>query len=91
MTRPRQRKPERAFGEVVKLARKNLGWSQERLADECDLHRTYISQLERGRKSPTLGAMWRLAAALQIPLPKLIQDTCELTVPKGNHGATEKV
>ena len=41
------------------------------LADRSGLHRTYISQLERGRRNPTLDVISRIAAALNVDLPDL--------------------
>ena len=38
----------------VKRLRREKGWSQEDLADECGLHRTYISGVERGIRNPTV-------------------------------------
>ena len=61
-----------AFGGVLRKAREERGLSQEVLADTAALHRTYVSQIERGLKSPTLGAMMRLAAALEVQLHVLI-------------------
>lgn len=86
MTGPEHWTPEQAFGEVVKAARTKLGWAQEKLADESGLHRTYVSQLERGLKSPTLGAMHKLAVALGRPLSELIEETYALMVSGRGHG-----
>ncbi len=62
-----------AFGEVLRAARQEKGLSQEALADAAALHRTYVSQIERGLKSPTLDAMTRLAVALRVQLHVLIR------------------
>jgi len=40
----------RALGDAIREARKALGVSQEDFAEMCDLHRTYIGQVERGEK-----------------------------------------
>lgn len=53
-----------AFGKVIRNLRREAGLSQEELAYRCDLHRTYISQLERGIKSPSLATIEALASAL---------------------------
>jgi transcriptional regulator with XRE-family HTH domain len=52
------------FGEVVRHHRQRLGISQEELADRSGLHRTYISEIERGLKSPSLKALLAIASAL---------------------------
>ncbi len=54
------------FGGRVRAQRNELGWSQERLADECGLHWTYVGQVERGRRNLTLHNILRLAAALGV-------------------------
>lgn len=40
------------------------GWSQEAFAHEADLHRTYVSDLERGARNPTIAVIDKLANAL---------------------------
>ncbi len=55
-----------AFGEVVREARQKLGISQEELGFEGELHRTYISGIERGVRNPTLKTILRICRALGI-------------------------
>lgn len=61
-----------AFAEVLKRLRAQKGISQEKLGFESGLHRTYISQLERGLKSPSLKTLERLCRALDISLSELV-------------------
>jgi transcriptional regulator with XRE-family HTH domain len=56
---------EALFGQALRGLRKERGFSQERLAFESGYHPTYIGQLERGKKSPSLRAILRLAGALK--------------------------
>jgi transcriptional regulator with XRE-family HTH domain len=56
---------EEAFGLTLQDLRKTHKLSQEELGFESGYHRTYISQLERGRKSPSLKTIFQLAAALK--------------------------
>src|SRR5207237_18538 len=65
--------PEQAFGRAVQALRRERGLSQERLAFESGLHRTYISLLERGLRSPKLGTIYRLAAVLAVAPSELVQ------------------
>lgn len=65
---------ERAFGTVLRQLRESKGLSQEELADQCSIHRTYVSQLERGLKSPTLRLVWQICASLDVSPPSLIAD-----------------
>lgn len=53
--------------------RRALDISQEELADRAQVHTSYVSQLERGLKSPTLGVIMRLARALGQPASELIR------------------
>lgn len=52
------------FAVRLREARSKLEISQEKLAERANLHRTYISQLERGLKSPTLDVIVALANGL---------------------------
>lgn len=53
-----------ALGRTISQLRESLGLSQEDLAGRAGIHRTYVSQLERGIKSPTLGVLIKIAKAL---------------------------
>ena len=69
------RTPERAFGRVLRKFRKDRSISQEELAFESGYHRTYIGQLERGEKSPSLRTIFDLAETLKVAPSVLIQQT----------------
>ena len=62
-----------AFGDRVRHHRQRLGWSQETLAYEADINRSYIASLEGGRRNPSLDLMARLAAALGVDLSELVK------------------
>jgi transcriptional regulator with XRE-family HTH domain len=55
-----------AFGDTIRTIRKQRGLSQEGLALECDLDRTYISGIERGVRNPSLTNIFKIAAALDV-------------------------
>jgi len=57
---------EELFGNVLKQFRNDKGLSQEELGFESGYHRTYISLLERGKKSPSLKTIFQLAKALDV-------------------------
>lgn len=61
----------RHFGAAVKAQRSKLDISQEKLAELAGLHRTYISDVERGARNPSLGSIEKLAHALQVPIASL--------------------
>lgn len=64
----------RAFGDVLRSVRKERGLSQEELGDKSGYHRTYVSLLERGLKSPSLQTIFQLSHALNIAPSKLLAD-----------------
>ena len=63
-----------ALGQRVRDLRERAGVSQEQLAERGDLHVTYISGIERGRRNPGLNILARLAKALKVSLPILVTD-----------------
>jgi transcriptional regulator with XRE-family HTH domain len=67
------RKRERAFGRVLQEIRKERGLSQEQLGFESGYHRTYTSFLERGKKNPTLAAVFDLAETMKMPAWELVR------------------
>lgn len=52
--------------------RQAKGWSQENLADEAGLHRTYVSGIERKVRNPTVTILERLAKALKVAPGRLL-------------------
>jgi transcriptional regulator with XRE-family HTH domain len=71
-TRGGKSSPEALFGREIARLRKRIGLSQEELGFRAEVHRTYISQLERGLKSPTLSVMLRLSRALKASASRLV-------------------
>ena len=59
-------------GRNLKRIRKERGMSQEELAFESGLHRTYISGIERGARNPTVVILARLAKTLQVSVDQLV-------------------
>ena len=47
--------------------------SQEALAFEAELSPSYVSQLENGRRNPSLGVLYRVAAALRLDLSEIVK------------------
>lgn len=52
------------IAENVRRLRGTRAWSQEELAERCDLHRTYIGAIERGERNITVRTLYRIAEAL---------------------------
>jgi transcriptional regulator with XRE-family HTH domain len=65
--------PEMAFGQVLREVREIRNISQEELAARAGYHRTYIGQLERGEKSPSLRTIFKLSSALEVRPSALIR------------------
>jgi transcriptional regulator with XRE-family HTH domain len=57
----------------LRLLRQAKGLSQEVFAEEADLHRSYISDLERGVRNPSLTVIDKLARALGVPAGRLLE------------------
>lgn len=63
----------KALGEAIRARRGEIeGLSQEGLADLAGMHRTYVSEIERGLRNPSYRNLFKLAAALEVPLSELI-------------------
>jgi len=62
----------KSFSQALREARQEKGISQEELADRAGLHRTYISQIERGLKSPSLRSLEQIAQALDLSIAALL-------------------
>lgn len=60
------------FGKQLRKLRKEAGYSQEELADLAKLHPTYIGQIERGLRNPSLVNLQKLAKALKTSSGKLL-------------------
>lgn len=61
------------FGTAVKFRREELGLTQEDLADKAGIHRTYLSDVERGTRNLSLVNIERLAAALSVSMSELLR------------------
>lgn len=54
--------------------RKEKGWSQKELSDKAGVSQTYISELEAGKKQPTVLIALKLATALGVTLSELLNE-----------------
>ena len=73
---PRERSRDQAiavaFGQRVRAARLEAGMSQEALAEATELHPTFISNVERGYRVPSVPTLLRLAAGLKVNPSNLV-------------------
>jgi transcriptional regulator with XRE-family HTH domain len=69
----------------INKRRESLGLSQEELAQRSGLHRTYVSDIERGARNPSLKTICRLAEGLGLTTAQLIQEAEQgLTLTAGS-------
>jgi transcriptional regulator with XRE-family HTH domain len=62
---------QKSLGHCIRELRNQEGWSQERFAEICGLHRTYMGHVERGEKNISLSTVLRVANALGIRVSDL--------------------
>lgn len=70
------------IGSRIRAYRTNLGLSQEKLAELCSCHPTYIGQLERGEKNATIESIAKISTSLNIPLSTLFENLGNLEEEK---------
>jgi transcriptional regulator with XRE-family HTH domain len=64
----------RLLGRNVREARQRKRMTQEALALEADMKRSYLSELEAGKRNPSVRALGRLAVALEIEAGELLRE-----------------
>lgn len=62
------------IGNNITQLRKSKGWSQEELAFECQLHRTYIGSVERGERNIAILNLFKIANALEVEVKEIIKQ-----------------
>lgn len=72
----------RAFGERVRQMRQEHGLSQEALAERCELHWTYIGQVERGQRNLSLHNIIKIADGLEVDAGELVRGLGGQSSPK---------
>jgi len=72
------------FGEIIRKLRLERKISQETLAFDADIDRTYISDIEKGERNISIQVAYKLASALQISFSELINEI-------ENHGKYNKL
>lgn len=60
------------LGKNVRRLREERGWSQEDYADRAGIHRTYVSDIERGKRNPTVTVVEKLAGPLEVTAGELL-------------------
>ncbi|MEL7624216.1 MAG: helix-turn-helix transcriptional regulator [Clostridiales bacterium] len=67
----------KALGLRLAIARKESGYTSERLAQECDVSAVYIRQIESGKHQPSITTLVKLGNALHRSLDYFVQDSME--------------
>lgn len=65
------------IGISIRLIRKNSNKSQKEFAKEIGITQTYISQIENGKKQPSLDVLYKVSALSNIPLPIVLWYSLE--------------
>jgi transcriptional regulator with XRE-family HTH domain len=73
---------EQAFGAALQPIRAEKGISQERLGNDSSSGRTYVSQLERGERGPSLKMVFRLARTLGVQPAEIVRRVQEEAAAK---------
>lgn len=63
-----------AIGATIRKHRQRLDWSQEKLAEEADLHWTYIGGIERGERNVAVKNIVKIARALKVKPSALLRE-----------------
>ena len=62
------------LADAIRKRREAAGISQEELADRAELHRTYVSLVERSKRNVTVDALDRIASGLGVPASRLLAE-----------------
>lgn len=63
------------IGIAIRTRREKVGWSQEQLGFAANTHRTYIGEIERGKKAITVDKLVQLANALNCSASQILKDS----------------
>ncbi len=61
-------------GQRIKELRKRIGYSQERLANEAEVDRTYVTDVENGRRNISVEVLERLIGALEVTISEFFNS-----------------
>lgn len=61
-------------GDVIRQQRKKRGMSQEVLSGLAGIARSHLAMIENGSKNANVDTLWRIAAALDMPLSELLRE-----------------
>jgi transcriptional regulator with XRE-family HTH domain len=64
----------RALAERIKSLRRSKRWSQEQLAERASMQRSYLADLERGYRNPSVRTLLKVANAIGVPISSLFVE-----------------
>lgn len=64
----------RLLGEAIRAERQKVGFSQEKLAERASLSTVFISRVERGKESPSVDSLVKIARALDVRVSALVKE-----------------
>ncbi len=62
-----------ALGNRIRQLREGKGWTQEKLAEHADIQRTYLAEIELGKRNPSLKHLTKLANAFHVGIAAFFQ------------------
>jgi transcriptional regulator with XRE-family HTH domain len=62
---------QKVLGQSIRKHRVRLDLTQEQLSEKSQMHRTYLADIERGKRNPSIETVRRLAQALEIPISEI--------------------
>jgi transcriptional regulator with XRE-family HTH domain len=71
----------------IKTLRRSKDWSQEDLAEHASMQRSYIADLERGFRNPSVRTLLKIANALGVLVPTLLEDEGKVKRGGSNRGS----
>ena len=69
-----RRSTQQKIGRRVRELRNQKGWTQEQLEEHSGLDRTYISDIERGVRNPSVKSIEKIAKALKVKASEIFKD-----------------
>jgi len=70
-----------ALGQNIRRLRRSLNMSQEKFAEKCGIHRTYVSDVERGSRNPSFLTLLSIAYGLGVTISEMTREMKTDVVP----------
>lgn len=81
----------RKIGKNIRALRKTSGLSQEQLALRADINASYMGQVERGEKNPTIDVLSKISSALGMPLEQIIRIDTQPKLQDKDNPISDKI